>query len=157
MRGPHQLAKVMGYNPRTIRWHALEYGLADPMPPVFQTTHDADGAVSRLWHLSSTPARSLITEDPNALNRLVRDVLQTFPCMGRQKLDGVLKARGYRIPREWLRESYVRVHGALARFARPQIERRTYYVPAPNSLWHHDRNHSMSITYSGMASLMQRI
>ena len=107
MQGPHQLVKVMGCNPRTIRWRALEYGLADPAPPVFQTTHDADGAVSRLWHSSSTPARSLIAEDPNALDRLVRDVLQTFPCMGRQKLDGVLKARGYHIPRERLRESYI--------------------------------------------------
>ena len=157
MQGPHQLAKVMGCNLRTIRQCALEYGLADPAPPVFQTTHDADGAVSQSWHLSSTPAHSLIAEDLNTLDWLVRDVLQTFPHMGHQRLDGVLKARGYRIPREWLRESYVHVHGALARFTRPQIDRRTYYVPAPNSLWHHDRNHSMSVTYLGMASLMQRI
>ena len=157
MQGPHQLVKVMGCNPRTIRQRALEYSLADPMPPVFQTTHDANGVVSRSWHLSSTPACSLIAEDPNTLDRLVRDVLQTFPHMGHQKLNGVLKARGYCIPREWLRESYVCIHGTLAHFARPQIERRTYYVPAPNSLWHHDGNHSTSITYSGMASLMQRI
>jgi hypothetical protein len=153
MRGPHQLAKVMGCNPRTIQWHALEYGLADPTPPVFQTTHDTNGTVSRLWHSSSTPARSLIAEDPNALDHLVQGVLQTFPCMGRQKLNGVLKARGYRIPRERLRESYVCVHGAPACFARPQIERRTYYVPAPNSLWHHDGNHSTWMTFTGLSTL----
>ena len=153
VRGPHQLAKVMGCNPRTIRRRALEYGLADPAPPVFQTTQDPDGTVSRSWYSSSTPARSLIAEDPNALDDVVRGVLQTFPRMGRQKLDGVLKARGYRIPRERLRESYVRVHGAPARFARPQIERRTYYVPAPNSLWHHDGNHSTWLTYAGLRSL----
>ena len=153
IRGPHQLAKVLGCNPRTIRRCALEYGLADPAAPVFQITHNADGTMSRTWHSSSTPARSLIAEDPNALDDIVQSVLQTFPRMGRQKLNGVLKARGYRIPRERLRESYVRVHGAPARFARPQIERRTYYVPAPNSLWHHDGNHSTWLTYAARRSL----
>ena len=153
VRGPHQLANVLGCNPRTIRRRALEYGLADPAPPVFQTTRDPDGTVSQSWFSSSTPARSLIAEDPNALDDVVGDVLLTFPQMGRQKLDGVLKARGYRIPRERLRESYVRVHGAPARFAKPRIERRTYYVPAPNSLWHHDGNHSTWLAYPGRCSL----
>jgi hypothetical protein len=110
----------MGCNPRTIQQRVLEYGLADPAPPVFQTTHDADGTVSQSWHSLSTPARSLIAEDPNALDHLVRGVLQTFPRMGRQKLDGVLKARGYRIPRERLRESYVCVHGAPAHLQGPR-------------------------------------
>jgi hypothetical protein len=142
VRGPHQLAKVMKCSPRTIRRRALEYGLVDEAPPVFQTFQNPDGTVSQTWHSSSTPSHSAVAEDPDALDELVRAVLHTFPNVGRQKLDGMLKARDYSIPREKLRESYVRVHGAPARFARPQIERRSYYVPAPNSLWHHDGNHS---------------
>ena len=142
VRGPSQLGMVMKCSPRTIRRRALEYGLSHEGPPVFQTVPNPDGTVSQTWFSSSTPARSTIAEDPDALDDLVSSVLHTFPNVGRQKLDGMLKARGYRIPRERLRESYVRVHGAPARFARPQIERRSYYVPAPNSLWHHDGNHS---------------
>lgn len=144
--GPSKLAKVMKCHPRTVRRRALEYGLSEPAPPVFQTNRNPDGTVSRTWFSSSTPARSAVADDPNAIDELVGAVLHTFPNMGRQKLDGILKAQGYRIPRERLRESYVRVHGAPARFARPQIERRSYYVPAPNSLWHHDGNHSKLIT-----------
>ena len=140
--GPYKLVKVMKCHPRTIRRRAIEYGLSDPAPPVFLINHNPDGTVSQTWLLSSTPARSTVADDPNALDGLVRAVLHTFLNMGQQKLDGVLKARGYRIPREHLQESYVCIHGAPARFVRPQIERRSYYVPAPNSLWHHDRNHS---------------
>ena len=146
VRGTHQLANVMKCSPRTIRRRALEYGIADPAPPVFQTIPNADGTVSRHWFSSSTPARSPVADDPIALDAVVRAALHTFPNMGRQKLDGVLKARGYHIPRERLRESYVWVHGAPARFARPLIQRRSYYVPAPNSLWHHDGNHSTWFT-----------
>ena len=109
---------------------------------MFQTVQNPDGTLSLAWHSSSTPARLAVADDPDALDELVVAVLHTFPKMGRQKLDGVLKSRGYRIPRERLWESYMQVHGTPARFARPQIERRSYYVPAPNSLWHHDGNHS---------------
>jgi hypothetical protein len=140
--GPHQLRMVMKCSPRTIRRQALEFGLTQEAPPVFQTVPNLDGTVSQTWFSSSTPARLAVAEDPDALDRLVRSVLHTFPNFGRQKLDGILKARGYRIPRERLRESYVRIHGTPAWFTRPQIERRSYYVPAPNSLWHHDGNHS---------------
>lgn len=150
VRGPYQLAEAMKCSPRTIRRRALEYGLADPAPPVFQTIENPDGTISRSWFSSSTPTRSAIAEEPNALDDIVRAALQTFPNIGRQKLDGVLKARGYRIPRERLRESYVRVHGAPARFARPLLERRSYYVPAPNSLWHHDGNHSTWLKTLGL-------
>ena len=51
VRGPYQLAKVMKCAPRTIRWRALEYGIAEPAPPVFQTIPNADGTLSTGSHL----------------------------------------------------------------------------------------------------------
>ena len=39
------------------------------------------------WLSLSTPARSAVADDPDALDELVRSVLQTFPKIGRQKLD----------------------------------------------------------------------
>lgn len=142
VRGPHQLGMIMKCSLRTIRRRALEYSLVHEAPPVFQTFQNPDGTVSQTWHSSSTPSHSAVADIPDALDELVRAVLHTFLNVGRQKLNGMLKARGYRIPRERLRESYVQVHGAPAHFARPQIERQSYYVPAPNSIWHHDGNHS---------------
>ena len=90
--GPYKLAKVMKCHPRTIRRRAIEYGLSDPAPPVFRIDHNPDGTVSQTWLSSSTLARSTVADDPNALDGLVRAVLNTFPNMGQQKLDGVLKA-----------------------------------------------------------------
>lgn len=142
MGGPYKMSKLLKCHGRTVRRRVLEYGLRERAPPVFQTVPNDDGTMSQTWLSSSTPARSAVADDPDALDQLVRSVLHTFPKIGRQKLDGMLKSRNYRIPMERLRESYLRVHGAPARFARPQIERRTYWVPAPNSLWHHDGNHS---------------
>ena len=147
VRGPYQLAKVWKCSPSMIWRCALEYGLADPMPPVFQMTQNPNGTVSRTWYSSSVPMCSLIAEDLSALDNLVRNTLHTFLQMGHQKLNGMLKARGYRIPRERLRESYICIHGAPAWSARLQIKRRTYYVLAPNSIWPHNGNHSMWLIY----------
>ncbi|KAM6489023.1 hypothetical protein JOM56_015535, partial [Amanita muscaria] len=80
-----------------------------------------------------------------ALDSLVASVLATFPGHGRSKLDGVLRARGFQIPRNRLTASITRVSGPSPRFTHRTIERRGYYVPAVNSLWHHDGNHGMSV------------
>ena len=82
LQGPHQLAKVMKCNARTIRRRALEYGLVDPAPPVFQNVENPDGTVSQSWFSSSMPTCSGIAEEPNALDDIVKAVLQTFPNMG---------------------------------------------------------------------------
>ena len=80
--GPYKLAKVMKCHPRTIRRQAIEYGLSDPVPPVFRIDQNPNGTVSQTWLSSSTPARSTVADDPNTLDGLVRTVLHTVTTHG---------------------------------------------------------------------------
>lgn len=86
------------------------------------------------------PQQSVLSD--NELDAIVGDVLKDSPNYGRSMLIGAMTFRGYNIPERRIRESLNRVRGAPGRFfgSRP-IHRRSYYVPAANSLWHHDGQH----------------
>jgi hypothetical protein len=56
-----------------------------------------------------------------------------------------LQSQGFYVTRQRIIDSFLRVNGAPAEFGRQRIERRPYSVPGPNSLWHHDGNHSTHI------------
>ncbi|KAI0349784.1 hypothetical protein OH77DRAFT_1383846, partial [Trametes cingulata] len=62
LRGPTQIAEVLGCHPRTVRRRAIELGLAQPAPPVFSTMQDATGGIVRA-HTSSTNPVSLLTDE----------------------------------------------------------------------------------------------
>jgi len=88
-----------------------------------------------------TPRQTEITN--NELDTVVREILHRFPNFGRAMVMGRLNANGYNIPEHDVRASIERVRGAPSRFfGSRRIHRRKYYVPAVNSLWHHDGQHS---------------
>jgi hypothetical protein len=139
MRGPTALAPVFGASSRTVRRRALEYGLVEPGPPV-RTESVADDGSSHLHHTSSTAPVSDLSDD--AIDSIVRQIIQTFPTFGRRMIAGHVAYLGYRVPQAHLRASYLRVHGrSLQSFGSRRIERSVYSVPGPNSLWHHDGQH----------------
>lgn len=138
LRGPTHLAAVFNCSARTVRRAALRAGLVEPGEPVYADTSLHDGTVVRTY-TSSAPAMTAITDEQ--LDTLVAAVLQVFPDFGRRMLNGRLKSAGYRVPRERLRTSYLRVHGAPGGFGVRFIHRRPYNVPGANSLWHHDGQH----------------
>ena len=143
MRGPALLADVFGTSARTVRRRAIEYGLAEPGPPVFLQYQTEDGS-THCYHTSTTAAMSDLSDE--ALDAIPRQIIETFPNFGRRMIDGHLKSLGYRVPRSRVQESYLQVHGApAASFGARRIERRVYSVPGPNSLWHHDGQHGMFI------------
>ena len=150
IRGPSELKDVFKCSARTIRRRAVEYGLRPAGLPVIQHVEYPDGTLGRQWVASGMRERSAISDDDEALDTLVASILAIFPGYGRCKLNGALLAQGYRVPRERLRASIVRVSGPMSRFTRRPIERRAYYVPAVNSLWHHDGNHGILSTYGTM-------
>jgi hypothetical protein len=92
---------------------------------VFQHQVNAEGMVERV-HTSTTPPVSLISD--NDLDALVASTLEIFPQFGRRMIRGHLKSQGYRIPRERMTHSYLRVHGAPAIFGDRQISRKRYSV-----------------------------
>ncbi|KAG8941496.1 hypothetical protein FRC03_004468 [Tulasnella sp. 419] len=55
----------------------------------------------------------------------------------------MLRRLGHRVPVRRIRESLYRVDPVRRVFGRVKIKRRTYKVPGPNSLWHHDGQHGL--------------
>ena len=118
-----QVADMVGCCPRTVRRRQLD--------------------LERQTGIPLTPQRSSISDE--GLDEIVGALLQGFPHYRRSMLMGAMASAGHNIPERRTRESFKRVCGAPGRFfgSRP-IHRRKYYVPAANSLWHHDGQHGKS-------------
>ena len=143
LRGPTHLAPVFNCSARTIRRCALEYGLAEPGAPVYVEYEHEDGTTYRFYG-SSTGSFSDVTDDD--LDAIILQIIEIFPNYGRRMIDGHLKHLGHHVPRSRAQESYARVHGAPASsFGPRRIQRRVYSVPGPNSLAHHDGQHSVCL------------
>jgi hypothetical protein len=125
MRGPTGIAPVLGCAPRTVRRRALEHGLVDPGPPVYIDLYDADNDQTLRTYTSSTPAMATLTDDE--LDCIIHAILEIFPAFGRRMIEGHLLQLGHRVPRERLRASYNRVHGAPSSFSNRPIQRRCHF------------------------------
>lgn len=77
------------------------------------------------------------------LDNLIRSLRAHYQRAGLSALDGMIRALGLRISRERIRQSLLRIDPVQRVFERISIRRRTYSVPGPNSLWHHDGQHGM--------------
>ena len=80
----------------------------------------------------------------NDLDALVHDIRQRHPHSGQSLIQGHLMSININVQRHRIRSALHRVNplGALLRRHQP-IERRSYNVPGPNSLWHVDGHHSL--------------
>ncbi|CAE6411338.1 unnamed protein product [Rhizoctonia solani] len=140
LRGTHELAPLLDCCPRTVRRRALEMGLVEPSHPVRAVEETETGELVEVYrppaqHYSNMPDADLI--------RLVSDTLAMFPFFGNKMMDGYLKAMGYVLPRERIRNALKVVRGAPGIFGSRPIHRVKYQVPGPNSLWHHDGQHGL--------------
>lgn len=139
LRGPTALAKVLGVSSRTIRRRALEAQLVQPGSPVYMEEVQGDGSLARVYN-STSNAQSIELDD-NTLDDLIKDTLLVFPNFGKQMMQGDLRAQGYKVSRQQIEASYIRVRGVPARFGHRPIVRRVYRVAGPNALRHHDGQH----------------
>lgn len=115
-----KVADMLGCSARTIRRRELDF--------------------KRQTGIALTPQRSSLSDE--RLDEVVAALLQEFPHYGRSMLMGAITANGHNVPERRIRESYTRVCGAPGQFfGSRRIHRRKYYVPAANSLWHHDGQH----------------
>ncbi|KAK7059575.1 hypothetical protein R3P38DRAFT_3303414 [Favolaschia claudopus] len=140
LRGPTGIAPELGVSSRTIRRAALRAGLVTPGAAPFQSRVRSDGTVE-VTQRSTAPPVSVVSDAE--LDELVTSTLEIFPQFGRRMIRGHLKSQGYRIPRERITLSYLRVCGAPAIFGDRQISRRRYRVPGPMSLAHVDGQHGL--------------
>ena len=142
LRGPTHLTSVFGCSSHTIRWCALEYGLAEPCPPVYVEYEHDDGTTVN-FHCRSAAMSDLSDDD---LDKITSEIIDLFPNFGRCMIDGHLHHLGHHVPRSWVQASYAHVHGAPASsFGPRRIQCRVYSVPGPNSLAHHDGQHGVFI------------
>ncbi|KAJ7802004.1 hypothetical protein B0H14DRAFT_2279991, partial [Mycena olivaceomarginata] len=107
VRGPTGIAKSLQCCARTVRRRALREGLVQPGAPVHRHVLREDGSFAQVWQLTG-PAIAAISNDPEALDFHVADILRTFPHFGREMIWGALAARGFRVPRDRIEVSYAR-------------------------------------------------
>ena len=76
------------------------------------------------------------------MDRLVNEIITMHPNCGEKSITGRLRSLGYHIQRERVRSSLRRIDpSGVERQVRRVLHRRTYYVKAPNALWHLDGYH----------------
>lgn len=86
----------------------------------------------------SRPSSAWSNED---IDEAILSLRIPYPTAGIAYLESMLRYLGFPLSRETISESLKRLDPAGRIFERVQIERRTYSVPGPNSLWHHDGQH----------------
>jgi hypothetical protein len=89
---------------------------------------------------------SAITDDE--LQSLVKNIQQQYPHAGYQTTKAILASMGHKVQRQRLRDAVREVDPDGVIFRRlflsvHRIQRRTYNVRAPRSLWHIDGNHKL--------------
>jgi hypothetical protein len=109
-----------------------------PLPPAFPPDIPSQHTVS-----FTAPLSTLSDAD---LDELILCLRRHYCRAGVTMLHGMLLRLGHRIPRERIRQSLLRIDPVQRVFERIRIRRRTYSVPGPNSLWHHDGQHGKKIS-----------
>jgi hypothetical protein len=74
LRGPTDIAPLLGCSPRTVRRRALDHQLVEPAPSVITTSAQADGTVVRTWSSSTRPVANLSDDQLDSFVRAILEV-----------------------------------------------------------------------------------
>ena len=163
LRSISSIAHFLGVSRGIVRQQLLEHGIAEPQSQPFmlsaEYTDDGSGGNDDVldpsgdvssptspsdnihFTTSYTSPQSVMSD--NELDDLVIRLRRHFRRAGVTMLGGMLQRLGYRISRERITQSLLRIDPVQRVFQRIRIRRRVYSVPGPNSLWHHDGQHGM--------------
>lgn len=113
-----QIADLLGVSIRTVRRRMTEFGL------------------------SITAQYSVLSDQD--LEEIVQRIQQQFPMCGNKQMQGHLVSMGYRVQQHRVRDTQRRLdpHGSVMRRLHI-LNRRTYSVPAPLSLYHMNGHHKL--------------
>lgn len=161
-RGTSGISDFLSVSRSTVRTSLLEYGIAEPGLDPFPVIDGEDQANGHDYNpLLPLEADTSLNQDlqeptnPSALSsrtsgwsndELDEGIIRIrvhFPKAGIAMLHGMLQTLGQHVPKERIRRSLLRVDPVRQVFERLRIKRRTYKVPGPNALWHHDGQHGM--------------
>jgi hypothetical protein len=117
--------------------------LLHTIDPLLNPAPDELPTIPSVPAVSYTGPLSSISDDD--LDGLIQMLRSQYTRAGITILHGMLRNLGQNIPRARIRESLLRIDPVQRVFERIRIRRRVYSVPGPNSLWHHDGQHGISI------------
>lgn len=114
-----KIGKTFGCSSSTIMRRKYENNIPDTIPPYSDLTNDE-------------------------LDEIIKSIKRENNFFGLYMIMGSLRSKGYRIPRQRVKESIRRVDaiGLVIRWS-SIIPRRVYHVAGPNALWHLDGNHKL--------------
>ena len=113
-----EIARLYGCSARTVRRRILQFGL--------------EGLVN------------FDDISDNDLDDIVGRFVAALPSAGQKTIEGHLRSEGYRIQRQRIRESLLRVDPwGVHQRCRRVLHRHKYKVAGPNSLWHIDGLHKL--------------
>ncbi|KAG8916566.1 hypothetical protein FRC02_003747 [Tulasnella sp. 418] len=156
--GPNEPRRQQSEAPRDDEHLPDMLPIRDPSSALEQETGASDHLDNILQDEPSTPSIHSRDLDQNILQSFTRPVSVWsddelddavrrlrihYPTSGLSMLHGSFRAMGHNVPRERLRQSLLRIDPVERVFGRLKIKRRTYSVPGPNSLWHHDGQHGL--------------
>lgn len=155
LRSTASIARFLGLGRAVVRRALLEHGIAVPrQQPATLAAYNTDQDDGNEYLVepdqpdapAENPAVSSFTgplsEIPDdELDNLIIRLRRHYRRAGITMFDGMLRRLGHHVPRERIRQALIRVDPVQRVFQRITIRRRTYHVPGPNSLWHHDGQH----------------
>ncbi|CAL8279997.1 unnamed protein product [Merluccius merluccius] len=99
----------------------------------------------RLRYFQLNRARRYAVYSNQELDNMVRTIVGVNDQIGPESVRAQLRAQGVRVQRRRVRDSMIRTNpqGAALRAMSQRLQRRTYRVAGPNSLWHIDGNHKL--------------
>lgn len=147
-RSTSDIARFLGVSRTLVQNHLLEYGLAEPAEDPFVRTVDPLRPYTTLFSQVYSTSGAVSSWTDAQLDAAVTHLRVVFPRAGISMLKGSLHSLGENVPRERIRQSLLRLDPDNRLFERPLIERRKYWVPGPNYLWHHDGQHGQIAFFS---------
>jgi hypothetical protein len=152
-RSTSAIARFLNVSRWTVRQQLLHLGIVQPQTDPFR--HEvpaiADNEQDDLLNpnVDVQPTESVPTSytapvsqiDDLALDDIIIRLRSHYRRAGITMLHGMLLRLGHRVPRSRIQEALWRIDPLHRVFQRIRIRRRTYSVPGPNALWHHDGQH----------------
>lgn len=138
-----------GQPPYNITQTELEFliGLRLPATAIARILHISERTIHRRMNQYGISIHAeYSTMSDNMLDDEVRSLRFNHPNAGYRMMTAFLYDRGHRVQQHRVRASLDRVDpiGVAARWSRNRaINRRTYFVPHPNAVWHIDGNMSL--------------
>ncbi|KAJ7109546.1 hypothetical protein C8R43DRAFT_904859 [Mycena crocata] len=123
----------------------VEDGIDDILDPDLPVPHQFPPDVKNLAQTTTLFTGPVFGISDDNLDTLLICLRTHYRRAGLSMLNGMLRRLGHCVPTERVHQSLLRIDPVCRIFERIRIRRRDYRVLGPNSLWHHDRQHGLSV------------